>query len=172
MDSSLTLSLSNCHSLIERTRTAHEVLYYYYKDLPNAADWEAEIAPMTSATIHGLESDACLIEAALDKGEEYTREINENSYHTSILEKLSQTIEGDCTEGIINVITSGNEKLAMLLLTRKEIFKQDKWMLIYDAIMNYSTVAKTTVLHDFYKADINRRVRENAQKRAAEKGHL
>lgn len=164
MESSLSLALSNCHSFIERTRTANEVLYYYYKDLPNATDWEAEIAPMASATIHGLESDACLIEAALDKRPEFTKEINENSYHFSILEKLSQTIEGNCTESIINVIKSGNEKLAMLLLTRKGIFKQDAWMDIFGAIKDYASETKSTGLLDFYKRNIQRLLKERAER--------
>lgn len=95
----------------------------------------------------------------------FTKEINENSYFVSFLDRLSKTIEGDdCCESIVKAATTGHIELAKLLLTRKEPFT-DPWFIIFNEIKSYSEATKNTEFLDFYKAFILQRSKEKALKR-------
>lgn len=119
----------------EEFKAADKILYRYYKDLPNANDWQTYVRGKIDVSLKNLRESIKEAEELLkliSNGVDYSKQLSEyydgscityNRLVTLSKQIINDTLIGDCTHLIYQVLCDDRDyELILLLIKRREAF--------------------------------------------------
>lgn len=136
---------------IDSFMKADKLLFNYYKNLPNADEWQSYIRSRIDVSLKNLREsveEAKYVIELIDDDSEYSTQQNEYwagscLKHTHVISLseliINETLIKDSTRMILSAVAAGDYELFRLLITRKEAALFDDLFAIIEYIRHVKT---------------------------------